>query len=93
MTSQGVALARDLERSGILRGIVLRTWYRGGADVRGSMRDFPASQSLGRKVRVGAGEHRPCTALWGSRREDQNLGALEGLDSETGWGFWLLVSV
>lgn len=75
VTSQGPALARDLDGSGTLTGRVLRSCCRGG-----SVREFPVRQRLrGGGVGEGTG---PC------RKDGENLGPLEGLDLEAGRACW-----
>lgn len=79
VTSQGVALAEDLESSCILTGRVLRTSCRVGQVVGEGTSEIPDSLAFWEERDMG-----PCAALWGSRRDGRNLGALEGLDLEAG---------
>lgn len=79
VTSQGLAIAGDLESSCILTGRVLRTSCRVGQVVDEGTSEFPDSLAFWEERDTG-----PCTALWGSRRDGHNLGALAGLDLEAG---------
>lgn len=79
VTSQGVALAGDLESYCILTGRVPRTSCRVGQVLGEGTSEFSDSLAFWEEQDTG-----PCAALWGSTRDGHNLGALEGLDLEAG---------